>query len=46
MKKEKYPVYYAVLALFILLLIAGVTLFICAVSVGDPPFILPPARSV
>ena len=34
------------LALFILLLALGVALFVCAVSVGNSPFSLTPARSV
>ena len=46
MKKEKHPVYFAILALFILLLVLGVALFVCAVSVGDSPFSLTPARSI
>lgn len=46
MKKEKHPVYWIVLAVLFLLLAVGVTLFVCALSVGDSPFILAPARSV
>ena len=46
MKKERHPVYWAVMTGFILLLVLGVILLICAISVGDPPFLLAPARSV
>ena len=46
MKKEKHPVYYVVLAVLFLLLAVGAVLFVCAVSVGNTPFILGPARSV
>ena len=46
MKKEKHPVYSMILALFLLLLVLGVVLFVCAVSVGNSPFYLTPARSV
>lgn len=46
MKKEKHPMYHTVLALFLLLLVLGVVLFVCAVSVGDSPFILAPGRRV
>ena len=46
MKKEKHPVYYAVLAALILLLAVGAVLLVCAVSIGNTPFLLGPARSV
>ncbi|MBR3106774.1 MAG: hypothetical protein IKH30_06260 [Clostridia bacterium] len=46
MKKERHPVYYAVLAAFLLLLAVGVALFVCALSVGNSPFIFAPSRSV
>jgi len=46
MKKEKHPVYYIILTLFLLLLALGIVLFVCAVSVGDGPLILAPGKSV
>ena len=46
MKKEKQSFYYVILALFLLLLALGVVLFVCAVSVGNSPFYLTPAKSV
>ena len=46
MKKEKHPVYYAVLTALILLLAVGAVMFVCAVSIGNTPFLLGPARSV
>ena len=46
MKKEKHPVYSMILARFLLLLALGVVLFVCAVSIGNTPFLLGPARSV
>ena len=46
MKKEKHPVYYIILILFLLLLALGIVLLICAVSVGYSPLILAPGRSV
>jgi hypothetical protein len=46
MKKEKHPLYAAVLTLFILLLVLGAVLLIWAVSVGNSPFYLAPARRV
>lgn len=46
MKKEKHPVYYTILALFILLLALGVTLLVCALSVGNSPFYYAPPRSI
>ena len=46
MKKEKHPVYYVILTLFILLLAVGIVLFVCAVAVGNSPFSFTPARSI
>ncbi len=46
MKKEKHPVYWIVLAVLFLLLAVGAVLFVCAVSIGNTPFLLGPARSV
>ena len=42
MKKEKHPIYWAVMSALILLLILGAALFIYALAVGKDGFILVP----
>ena len=46
MKKEKHPVYWAVMIGFLLLLALGVALFAFALTLGGDRIILPPGKVI